>query len=106
MPITSPFPPISPPVSDTGFPAQVRPEELSFKGALQALNAFLLELQAARTVEARRELWQRVLVAVGSHRVGERADRYEPRVKKRRPKNYPRLQVPRAEARAQMVART
>jgi hypothetical protein len=86
--------------------AQVPAEEVSFKGALQTLNAFLPQLHEARTAEERSELWQRVLSAVGRHRVGRRPDRYEPRVKKRRPKNYPRLKVPRAQARAQMAART
>lgn len=86
--------------------ARVLPEELSFKGTLQTLNAFLPQWQGTLTTQEREELWQRVLNAVGNHRVGQRPDRYEPRVKKRRPKNYPRLKVPRAEARARRAART
>jgi hypothetical protein len=86
--------------------AQVFPEEISFKGALQTLNAFLPQWQGALTMVERLELWQRILSAVARHRVGQRPDRYEPRVKKRRPKNYPRLRVPRAQAREQMAART
>lgn len=84
----------------------VPPEEISFEGALQTLNAFLPRMQEVPTAEERVELWQRVLTAVGSHRVGQRPNRHEPRVKKRRPKNYPRLKVPREVARARMAART
>jgi hypothetical protein len=86
--------------------AQVVPEEISFKGTLQTLNAFLPLFQGTQTVAERAELWQRVLTAVGTHRVGQRPDRYEPRVKKRRPKSYPRLKVPREEARKRMTAKT
>lgn len=86
--------------------ARLLPETISFKGTLQTLNAFLPLGQAAQTGAERAELWQRVLTAVVSHRVGQRPDRYEPRVKKRRPKNYPRLNVPRTEARSRMAART
>jgi hypothetical protein len=86
--------------------ARVIPEEVSFKGTLQTLNAFLPQLHAAATVEERQELWRRVLTAAGRHRVGQRPDRYEPRARKRWSKTYPRLKVPRAEARARMAART
>jgi hypothetical protein len=39
----------------------------------------------------------------GSHRVGNRPDRVEPRAVKRRPKPHPLLTKPRAQARAAMV---
>jgi hypothetical protein len=35
--------------------------------------------------------------------VGDRPDRYEPRVVKRRPKAYPRMHEPRQEAKAHMA---
>jgi hypothetical protein len=38
----------------------------------------------------------------GVERPGDRPDRIEPRAVKRRPKNYPKLSVPRAEARRRL----
>ena len=66
----------------------VRPDELSFKGALHALNAFLPKLEGARTEAEASRLWRRLLRLIGRRRVGDRPDRYEPRAVKRRPKNY------------------
>jgi hypothetical protein len=43
------------------------------------------------------------LRAIASHRVGDRPDRVEPRVVKRRPRAYPRMQVPRAIARSRLM---
>ena len=39
----------------------------------------------------------------GSHRVGNRPDRVEPRAVKRRPKSHPLLTTPRGQARAALV---
>jgi hypothetical protein len=44
-----------------------------------------------------------VLSAIASHRVGTRPDRYEPRVRKRRPKPYPLMTVPRQQARERLA---
>jgi hypothetical protein len=41
--------------------------------------------------------------AIASHRVGGRPDRYEPRVRKRRPKEYPLLKEPREQARERLT---
>jgi len=81
------------------------PAELSFKGALQTVNAFLEQMRLVQTAEEARALWEVLLRAVGTHRVGNRPDRYEPRARKRRPKNYPRLKEPRAEARRRLRER-
>lgn len=80
----------------------VRPDQLSFTGALHALNAFLPRLQGARTEAEAQRLWSRLLRLIGRRRVGDRPDRYEPRKVKRRPKNYARLTVPRAEERRRL----
>ncbi len=74
------------------------PRDLSFKGALQAVQAFAQRLleAAERTLE---ELDAWLLIAVGSHLVGDRPDRVEPRARKRRPKHYKNLTQPRAAAR-------
>jgi hypothetical protein len=80
------------------------PRDLSFKGALQTMIAFaerLLEAEAATVAEL--HAW--LLLAVGAHQVGDRPDRHEPRVRKRRPKEYPLLTKPRDVARKQMVAK-
>jgi hypothetical protein len=79
-----------------------RPDEISFKGALQSINAFLPELRAARTKEDAQALWDILLWSVSNHQVGNRPNRYEPRAVKRRHKNYPRLRVTRKEARRRL----
>jgi hypothetical protein len=40
---------------------------------------------------------------IASHRVGDRPDRVEPRVVKRKPKPYSRMQVPRQIARKRLT---
>lgn len=70
----------------------VLPRELSFKGALQTFQAFRAEgLLAAPTPE----IIALLLSAIASHRVGDRPNRVEPRVVKRRPKQYKHLRAPR-----------
>ena len=78
----------------------IEPRSISFKGALQTLEAFqpVIALRGERDSALRRELYERLLEAVASHRVGDRPDRYEPRRRKRRPKPYDRLMKPRHEA--------
>src|SRR5262249_14065020 len=75
------------------------PRSISFKGALQTLEAFqpLLERPTARDAERRSRLCQDLLDAVAAHRVADRPDRFEPRVKKRRRNHYGWLTKPRAE---------
>ena len=85
---------------DLGCP----PRWLSFKGALQALRAFGERLAEADAATAA-ELYAWLLIAIGSHQVGDRPDRVEPRKRKRRPKHYPLLNQPRAEARAALTAK-
>jgi putative transposase len=80
----------------------VRPETLSFAGALQSFNAFVPYLLTARTVEERARLLLALGQAIASHRVGGRPDRIEPRAVKRRPKKFPRLKEPRAQARQRL----
>jgi hypothetical protein len=77
----------------------IEPRSISFKGALQTLEAFQPVLALGRRDSAALEnLSERLLDAVASHRVGDRPDRYEPRRRKRRPKPYDRLMQPRHEA--------
>jgi hypothetical protein len=80
----------------------VKPRRLSFQGARQVLEGFRGELTRApsgRVAALRDEM----LLAIAGERVGGRPDRYEPRARKRREKMYPRLQVPRPEARRRLA---
>ena len=83
----------------------IPPRDLSFAEALQTSNAFCPLLQTA-TTEVYKTLWQRMLAAIGSHRVGQRPDRVEPRAVKRRPKPHRLLTIPRKEAQRQLLAGT
>jgi hypothetical protein len=78
--------------------AGVIPFQLSFAGALQAVNAFAVLLWAV-AVEVLGAVWDRLRVLIASHRVGQRRRRCEPRKRKRRPKGYPLLTEPREQAR-------
>jgi putative transposase len=68
------------------------PWQVSFKGALQTLNAFLPTLCSTASLDT----WCEALVAaIATHAVGNRPDRYEPRLLKRRLKKYKHLREPR-----------
>jgi len=68
----------------------IEPITISFKGAIQTLEAFqpLFAIQGERDGAHRRNLYQQFLQAVATHRVADRPDRFEPRLRKRRPKKY------------------
>ena len=85
--------------------AQVDPRQLSFTGALQTVSAFAAAGLIADPTQSQ-ALYQTILKAVASHRVGDRPDRSEPRAVKRRPKGLPRLQQPRAVAKARLRQRS
>lgn len=72
------------------------PRELSVAGTAQALAALAGVLGTASGYAA----FVRVVLA---YRVGNRPDRVEPRARKRRPKPYPPLTVPRGEARRRLT---
>jgi hypothetical protein len=81
---------------------QQRPRNLSFKGALQTMTVFASPL-ATCPAEELGVLAAARLKAVASHPVGDRPNRYEPRVVKRRSK-YSLMTVPRAKARQRLAA--
>ncbi len=78
---------------------------ISFKGAIQTLEAFqpVIALRAGNDAECRSELHQQVLDAIATHRVADRPDRVEPRLRKRRPKHYGFLRKPRAETKRDLL---
>ena len=72
--------------------ANVEPWTVSFKGTLQTLGKLLPLLETSVSTAA----WcDALLEAIAAHVVGNRPDRFEPRLKKRRPKKYKLLQQPR-----------
>ena len=83
----------------------LEPRSISFKGAMQTLEAFqpVIALQAGDDAEGRSGLYQQVLDAIATHRVADRPDRVEPRLRKRRPKHYGFLRKPRAETKRDLL---
>lgn len=75
------------------------PRALSVAGTVQALAALAEVLGTANGYGA----FVRVVLA---YRVGNRPDRVDPRARKRRPKPYPPLTVPRADARRRLTRST
>ena len=84
---------------------EIPPRSISFKGAMQTLEAFepLLAMGPARGVAGRRALYHEVLDAIATHRVADRPDRYEPRLKKRRKDYCGWFTKPRAEVKRKMA---
>lgn len=68
------------------------PGYLSFKGTLQTLNQFLPLLVRCMSIG---DGCEALLTCMAAHAVGKRPDRYEPRLVKRRPKQYKHLREPR-----------
>jgi hypothetical protein len=85
--------------------AGLLPLQVSFKGALQVVNAFAAVLWTAALAELA-EIMRRLREAVSSQRVGDRPNRCEPRARKRRPKHYPLLNESRQHARARLGDRS
>jgi hypothetical protein len=85
----------------------VVPRSISFTGTLQSVTAFqpLLTLGKADATADRLRLYHDLLDAIAAHRVADRPDRYEPRVKKRRRNHYGWLTRPRAEIKRRMAKR-
>jgi hypothetical protein len=78
----------------------IEPRTISFKGAVQTLEAFqpVIAMRGEDDAASREELYEHLLDAIATHRVADRPDRYEPRRRKRRPKPYDRLMKPRWQA--------
>ena len=76
----------------------LKPWKISFKGALQTLNAFAIPLLTCARSRLP-EVIEEMLLAIARHAVGGRPNRVEPRRVKRRPKPHKLLNKPRAEAR-------
>jgi len=83
------------------------PRSISFKGAIQTLEAFqpVIAIQGNRNSAVRMNLYQQLLDAIAAHLVADRPDRFEPRLRKRRPKHYAFLRRPRAVIKREMAER-
>jgi hypothetical protein len=76
----------------------IEPRSISFKGAIQTLEAFqpVIAMQEQQDPDCLNKVYQQLLEAIAVHRVADRPDRVEPRLRKRRPKHYGFLRKPRA----------
>ena len=82
--------------------AGVHPRAVSLTATRQTLEAAWSQLSLLAASERVRQ-GRHFLGEVAKERVGNRPDRYEPRALKRRPKEYDRLNKPRAQARANLL---
>ena len=92
-------------MAQAAAPHDLEPRAVSFKGAVQTLLAFQPALAAIGDRARCRHVYEQILAAVAAHRVGDRPDRFEPRLRKRRPKHYAFLRQPRAEVKRRMHKR-
>ena len=85
----------------------IEPRTISFKGAVQTLEAFqpMIATQGDRDGARRIHLYHKLLDAVATHRVADRPDRVEPRLRKRRPKKYDSMLEPRHVIKCKMLKR-
>jgi hypothetical protein len=83
----------------------LEPRSISFKGTMQTLEAFqpVIARQDEPEPEGRRRIYRQLLEAIAVHRVADRPDRVEPRLRKRRPKHYAFLRKPRAAAQRDLL---
>ena len=76
-------------------------ERLSFKGTLDILENWA---RLASLSEQKRQHWSSLLQLVASDQNPSRPNRIEPRVRKRRPKTFPKMSRPRQNLRNRMIA--
>ena len=89
-------------MADAAAKVQCHVREISFKGTWQTLSAYRPLVERARP-EQLPALYDDLLEALASHRVGNRPNRFEPRAVKRRPKPHDLLTIPRAEAKRHLA---
>ncbi len=83
--------------------AEGSPLRISLQGTRQQFNQFRPGLAQA-TAKNRHRLYATLLNVISDQLVPLRPDRAEPRVTKRRPKSFPRMQQPRSVLKAKLVA--
>ena len=90
-------------LAQAALAGQVMPRQLSFAGAVDMMDAFRW-LLVVGPVAGAPGMVVALLVAVGTHRVGHRPGRVEPRENKRRRNPKKLLMRTRAERRAELLA--
>jgi len=88
-------------MGEAAYRYDLLPREISFKGAVQNLNAF--RPMWALPATSRVELITTLLLLISKLRVSNRPGRVEPRSIKKRPRPFPRLHLVRAVARAKIL---
>ena len=78
-----------------GTQMEVNPLRLSLQEARHHLNHFVDELKNSG-VRKRKKLWTTILEIIAHKPLKKRPLRFEPRVRKRRPKSYPLMSLPRS----------
>ena len=83
----------------------IEPRSISFKGAIQTLEAFqpVIAMQGCHNAAFRAQLYQHLIDAIAIHRVADRPDRYEPRRRKRHSRRFLRFVKPRHESKRDMA---
>jgi len=92
-------------MAQTAIKHDIQPRTISFKGALQTLEAYqpLIVFQGYRGPCLCVDLYQQLLDSISLQRVADRPNRFEPRYRKRRSKRYAELKMPRHEAKQAML---
>jgi hypothetical protein len=83
----------------------LQPRSISFKGAMQTLEAFqpLIDFKPSHDAAHLQALYKQLLHAIATHKVADRPDRFEPRAKKRRRDHFAWLTKPRQEMKREMA---
>ena len=84
-------------MAQTAYTHDLLPRSISFKGTIQTLEAFRPLIERTHHPARRLELYQHLLNDIATHRVADRPNRFEPRVKKHRRNHYAWLMRPSAE---------
>jgi len=94
-------------MAPAAFRHDIEPRTISFKAALQTLEAFqpLIDFHGHRGSSFRFSLYQALLDSIARHRVADRPNRYEPRKKKRRPNKFFIMMKPRWQLKREMTNR-
>ena len=92
-------------LAQAAYKYDLPPRLISFKGAIQTLEAFqpVIALQCEWDTAHRLRIYHELLDAIATHRVADRPNRYEPRARKRHPKNFDYLRKPRYQIKREMA---
>ena len=83
---------------------EVSPRSISFKATMQILEAFQpLLAMAKQSHDERHAVYEQLLDAVAMHRIADRPNRFEPRLRKRRFKKYDYMMKPRSETKLDIL---